>query len=126
MRFASATVEYASYLKSVLTAPKTQTTSFAPTINYFHGLREGLEILTFSISTINHYYNPRNELEIVTSFALTNIHCHSLKKGLKTQLVSITFTSNVSGSDIPNVTLSSIKPTKIGYSFDVNIVGVLG
>ncbi len=129
-------MEYDDHLKGFSAVPKGQTTFSTPTINYYHGLREGLETLTSFTPTNNHCHSLREGLEILTSFAPINNHCHglrkeletrtfsaptnnyyrSLKEGLETQLMSTTSTSSVNGFDIPEVIPSSIEPVKTGYS----------
>lgn len=95
---------------------KGQIISSAPTINYYHSIRVGLEILTSSTPTNNHYHGLRKRLETLISSTSTNNYCRNLRKGLKIQLVSTTFTSFVSGSDIPDVTPSSIELAKTDYA----------
>ncbi len=133
---ALATVEHGGHLEGFLAAPKGQTTSSAPIINHHRGFREGLEILISSTSTNNHRHGLRKWLKTLIFFALINNYCHSLRegletqtssaptndhrhglrKGLETQLLFTTSTSLVSGSDIPEDTLSSIEPAETDYT----------
>lgn len=110
----SATAEHGGHLEGFLATLKGQTTSSTPIINYYRGLREGLEILIFSISTNNHCRGLRKGLETLIFSAPINNHCCNLKEELETQLGSKTSTSFVCGSNIPNIKPSSIEPAKIG------------
>lgn len=96
---------------------KSQPTSFAPTINSYHNLRERLETLTSSTPTNNHCYDLKERLEILISSAPNNNYYRGLREGLEIQLVSTTFTSFVSSSNIPNIISSSIEPAKTGNTF---------
>lgn len=131
----SATIKYDGYLEDFLAAPKGQTTSSAPTINYCYGLKEELETLTFSAPTNNYCRNLRERLKTLISFALTNNYCCSLKKRLETQtsstltnnhccslkkwleiqLVSLTSTLFFDSFNIPKDILSSIGSIEMGY-----------
>ncbi len=133
---ASAIAEHNGHLEGFLTAPKGQTTFSALTINYCHGLREGLETLTSSAPANNHRRSLREGLDTVTPSALINNHHRSLREGLEiwtssastnnqsrglrerleTQLVSTTSISFVSGSGIPEDTPSSIQLAETGYA----------
>ncbi len=80
----SATAEHGGHLKDFSAAPKGQTTSFAPTINYCRSLKEGLETLTSSAPTNNHCCGLREGLETLTSSAPTNNHRRGFREGLET------------------------------------------
>lgn len=97
--------------------PKSRTTFFASTINYYRNFNEGLEILISSAPTNNYYRCLRERLETLTSSAPTYNYCRGFREGFKTQLVFTTSTSFVNGFDIPDVTPSGIKPAKTGYTF---------
>ena len=116
IRSTLATTEYGSYLEGFWAASKSQTTSSALIINYCHGLRKGLEILTYSASTNNHCHGLRKGLEIQTSSALINNYCHGFKKMLEIQLVSTTCILLVSGFNIPEDIPSSIESAKLSYA----------
>ncbi len=127
IRSTSATVEHGGHLEDFLAASKGQTTSSAPTINYYCSIREGLETLTSTTPTNNNHRGLREGLETLTSSTPTNNHWRGLREGLKTrnsstptknhrrnlregleiQLVSTTSISFVSDSNIPEVIPSS-------------------
>ena len=116
---------------------KGQTTSFAPTINYYHGLkeelktltsstpinnhcyslREGLKTVTSSTPINNYYYSFKKGLETLTSFIPINNHHYGLKKRLEIQRIYTISTSFVSSFNILKVILSNIELAKTGYTF---------
>lgn len=135
IRSISAIAKHGGHLEGFLAALNGQTTSSTPIINYCHGFKEGLKILTSLAPTNNYCHGLKEGLETLISSAPTNNHCYSLKKGLetltssaltnnyryvfreslKTQLMTTTFTSFISNSNISDIMPSSIKPAKTGY-----------
>lgn len=109
-------MEYDSHLESFSATSKGQITSSALTINYCHGFREGLKILTSFAPINNHCRGLGEELETLNFSAPTKNHYCGLREELETQLVSTTSILFVSGSDILDLTLSSIEPSKTGYA----------
>ena len=112
---ASAIAEYDGHLESFLATPKSLTTSFAPTINHFRSLREGLEIQISSAPTNNYCCGLKKRLEIQTFSTPTNNNRRNLREGSETQLVFTTSISFSNGFDIPEDSLFSIKHAKMGY-----------
>lgn len=55
---------------------------------------------------------PRSQA--TSSTPLIN-HCHCLREGLKIEPESTTFNSFVSGSNIPDLILASVKPLEAGF-----------
>lgn len=72
------------HLEDFLAAPKDQTTSSTLIINYYHGFREGLEILTFSAPTNNLCRGHREEQETLNSSTPTNNHYCGFRERLDT------------------------------------------
>lgn len=106
-------INYCHDLKKGL---KTQT-SFTPAINHCHSFRKVLETLTSSTPTNNYYYGLKEGLETQIFSALINNYCYGLRKGLEIKLISTTFTLFVNNFNITKNIFSNIEPAKIGYTF---------
>lgn len=83
-------------LDDVLPTLKSQTTSFAFTINCHYGIRKKLEMLTSSTPII--------------------IYCYGFKEELEMEPIFITSTSFIDGSNISNVKTSNIELSEIDYT----------